>query len=39
MYGKTDTKAPILCPSDVMGQLFGKDPETGKIQSKKKRGW
>ena len=33
-----ETEAPILWPSDVKCQLIGKDPETGNIESKKKRG-
>ena len=27
---KTDTEAPILCPSDVKNRLIRKDPDAGK---------
>ena len=38
--GRTDAEveAPILWPSDVMSQLIGKDPDTGKDWGKEKKG-
>ena len=35
---KTDTEAPILCPSDVMSQLIRKDPDAGKDWRQMKKG-
>ena len=35
---KTDTEAPILCPSDVKTQLIRKDPDAGKDWRQMKKG-
>ena len=39
--GRTDAKAEasILWPPDVKSQLIGRDPDNGKDQRQKKRGW
>ena len=39
--GRTDaeTETPILWPPDVKNWLIGKDPYTGKIEGRKRRGW
>ena len=39
--GRTDAEAeaPILWPTDVKSQLIRKDPDAGKIEGKKRRGW
>ena len=39
--GRTDaeTEAPVVCPPDVKSQLIRKDPDTGKIEGRRKRGW
>ena len=36
--GRTDAEAPILWPSDVKSQLIGKDPDSGNIEGRKRRG-
>ena len=38
--GRTDpeTEAPILWPPDAISQLIRKDPDTGKIESRRRRG-
>ena len=36
--GRTDAEAPILWPSDVKSQLIGKDPDSGNIEGKMRRG-
>ena len=36
--GRTDAEAPILWPPDAKGQLVGKDPDSGKIEGRRKRG-
>ena len=35
---RTDAEASILWPPDVKSRLAGKDPELGKIESKRRRG-
>ena len=39
--GKTDAEAeaPILWPPDVKSQLTEKDPDVGKIEGRRRRGW
>ena len=39
--GRTDAEAevPILWPPDVQNWLTGKDPELGKIEGRRRRGW
>ena len=39
--GRTDVEAetPILWPPDGKNQLIGKDPDLGKIEGKRRRGW
>ena len=37
--GSTDTEAPILWPSDSKNWLIGKDPDAGKIEGRRRRGW
>ena len=37
--GRTDTEAPILWPPDGKSRLIGKDPDAGKTESKRRRGW
>ena len=39
--GRTDGKAetPILRPPDVKNWLIGKDPDSGKIEGRRRRGW
>ena len=39
--GRTDAEAeaPILWPPDVKSQLIGKDPDAGKIEGRRRRGW
>ena len=37
--GRTDPEAPILWPPDVKSQLTGKDPDAGKIEDRRRRGW
>ena len=39
--GRTDARAetPILCPPDVKNWLIWKDPDAGKIEGGRKRGW
>ena len=37
--GRTDAEALILWSPDVMSQLTGKDPDAGRIESKKERWW
>ena len=37
--GRTDAEAPILWSSDVKSWLTGKDPDAGKIEGGRKRGW
>ena len=39
--GRTDAEAeaPILWPTDVKSQLIRKDPDAGKIEGRKRRGW
>ena len=41
VIGSTDAEAeaPILCPPDVMSRLIGKDPDVGKIEGRRRRGW
>ena len=38
--GRTDVEAetPILCPSDVKNWLIWKDPDSGKIEGRRRRG-
>ena len=40
LVGRTDaeSEAPVVWPSDAMSQLIGKDPNSGKIEGKKRRG-
>ena len=35
--GRTDAEAPILWPPDMKSRLTGKDPDTAKIEGKKRR--
>ena len=35
---RTDDEAPILWPPDVKSQLSGKDPDSGNIEDRKRRG-
>ena len=35
---RTDAEAPILWPSDVKNWLFGKDPDAGKVEGRRRRG-
>ena len=39
--GKTDAEAeaPIFCPPDAKSQLFGKYPDSGKVECKTRRWW
>ena len=39
--GKTDaeTEAPIFWPLDAKNRLIGKDPDTGRIKGRRRRGW
>ena len=39
--GRTDTEAeaPLLWPSDVKIHFTGKDPDAGKIEGRRRRGW
>ena len=39
--GKTDSEveAPVLWPPDAKSRLTGKDPDLGKIEGKRRRGW
>ena len=37
--GSTDTEAPILWPPDSKNWLIGKDPDAGKIEGRRIRGW
>ena len=37
--GRTDAKAPILWPPDGKNWLIGKDPDAGKIEGRRRRGW
>ena len=39
LIGRTDAedKAPVLWPPDVKSQLFGKDPDAGKTEGKRRR--
>ena len=39
--GRTDAEAetPILWPPNAKNQLTGKDPDLGKIEGKRRRGW
>ena len=34
-----EAEAPVLWPPDVKSQLIGKDPDVGKIEGKRRRGW
>ena len=36
--GRTDAEAPIFWRPDVKSQLIAKDPDTGKDESKRRRG-
>ena len=35
--GRTNAEAPILWPSDAKSRLIGKDPDAGKIESRRRR--
>ena len=39
--GRTDAEAeaPILWPPDAKSQIIGKDPDAGKIEDRRRRGW
>ena len=37
--GRTGAKAPIVWPPDTESWLIGKDPDAGKIEGRKRRGW
>ena len=39
--GRTDAEAeaPIIWPSDAQNWLTGKDPDAGKIEGRRRRGW
>ena len=37
--GRTDAEASVLWPSDVKNWLVGKDPDAGKIEGRRRRGW
>ena len=37
--GRTDAKAPILWPPDGNNWLIWKDPDAGKIEGRRRRGW
>ena len=37
LFGRTDAKAPILCPPDVNSLLTGKDPDAGKDWKQKEK--
>ena len=39
--GRTDAEngAPILWPPDAKSQLIRKDPEVGKVEGRRQRGW
>ena len=39
--GRTDAEAetPVLWPPDVKNWLIGKDPDAGKIEGRRRRGW
>ena len=39
--GRTDAEAetPVLWPPNAKNQLTGKDPDLGKIEGKRRRGW
>ena len=34
-----ETEAPILWPLDAKSQLIGRDPDAGKVEGKRRRGW
>ena len=36
---EAEAKTPIIWPPDMKGQLTGKDPDAGKIEVKRRRGW
>ena len=36
--GRTDTEAPVLWLSDTKSRVIGKDPDIGKMESKRRRG-
>ena len=37
--GRTDAETPILWPRDAKSQLSEKDPDAGKIEDNRRRGW
>ena len=37
--GRTDAEAPVLWPPDVKSWLIRKDPDVGKIEGRRRRGW
>ena len=37
--GRTDAEAPIIWPHDVKSWLIGKDPDAGKNEGRRRRGW
>ena len=36
--GRTDAEALVLWPPDTNSQLIGKDPDSGKIEGRRRRG-
>ena len=38
IYKQIDAEAPILQPPDEKSQLFGKDPDAGKFEGRRRRG-
>ena len=36
--GRTDAEALVLWPPDTKSQLIGKDPDSGKIEGRRRRG-
>ena len=40
-FGRTDAEAetPVLWPPDAKSWLIGKDPDAGKIEGRRRRGW
>ena len=39
LIGRTDAEAPVLWPIDAKNWLIGKDPELGKMEGRRRRGW
>ena len=37
--GRTEAEAPIFWPPDAKSQLIQKDPDAGRIEGKRRKGW